>query len=194
MRETLSYLDPTSTRNRLHVTPGERCTTTTYDPRSVFIADARPHRAELDLGAAGLARLDHDSAVADLGGDEEVERVYVPEACETIRLLTGADVVVALGWVRRSSSRGTPGAQPPAADVHVDVHPDRAPGRFADVHARAAPAVPPFRRAIFSSLWRCLSPPPQDWPLALCDHRRVEDDEAVPNLMLNVEALPDKDI
>lgn len=188
---TVNYVAPTSTRNRLYVAPGDHWTTTVYDPRTVTVVDARPHRHELGLDTTGFTLVDHDSAVVDFGDDEEVERVYVPETCALVRQLTGADLVVPLGWVRRSAAAERDGAQPPAADVHVDVHPDRAPARFAEAYAEAAPDGPPFHRALFTSLWPCVTPPPQDWPLALCDFRSVGDDEGVPNLMLRVPALPE---
>lgn len=187
---TVNYVSPTSLCNRLYVAPGGHRTTTRYDPRPVRIADARPWRRELTLDEAGFSLLEHESAVADLDDDEAIEAVYVPEACEVVRAHTAADLVVACGWVRRRAAADTRGAQPPAADVHVDVHPDRAPRRFAQVYAEAAPDGPPFTRAIFTSFWRCVSPPPQDWPLALCDARSVADEEGVPNLMLNVTTLP----
>lgn len=191
MTATLNYVASTSTRNRLYVAPGDHWTTTSYDPRPVAVADARPHRGELGLDTAGFTLVAHVSAVVDFGDDRELDQVYVPETCEVVRQLTGADLVVARGWVRRRAAEDTRGAQPPATDVHVDVHPDRAAARFAEVYAEVAPDGPPFRRAVFTSFWRCLSPPPQDWPLALCDYRSVEDDEGVPNLMVNVDALPE---
>jgi hypothetical protein len=43
------------------------------------------------------------------------------------------------------------------------------------------------------ALWRAVSPPPQDTPLALLDYRSVADDEGVPNLLLFVDRLPDPD-
>ena len=43
---------------------------------------------------------------------------------------------------------------------------------------------------MYTSLWRTFSPPPQDWPLALCDYRSVSDAEGVPNFLFRVPALP----
>ena len=36
-------------------------------------------------------------------------------------------------------------------------------------------------------------PPPQDWPLALCDYRSVDDAEGSPNLLFRVSSLPGPD-
>jgi hypothetical protein len=67
--------------------------------------------------------------------------------------------------------------------------------RYARVHARAAlPAPGTYRRALWTSLWRAFSPPPQDWPLAVCDYRSTDDaEDGPPNLLFRVAALPDPD-
>ena len=40
------------------------------------------------------------------------------------------------------------------------------------------------------SVWRVFSPPPQDWPLALCDFRSVRDDEGLDNQLYFVDGIP----
>jgi hypothetical protein len=186
---TLNYLAPGSARNRLYVAPGGHMTTTQYAPRRVRIANGRPHCDDFGLDRSGFTLLDHRSAVADLGDAAELDRVYVNEAADLVRQVTGADEVVSLGWVIRRSAADKRGAQPPAPDVHVDMHPGRADARL----TATAPGGRPFRRAIMTSLWRAFSPPPQDWPLAILDYRSVEDAEGEPNLLLFVDSLPDPD-
>ena len=186
---TLNYLAPGSARNRLYVAPGGHMTTTQYAPSRVWIANGRPHRDDFGLDRSGFTLLDHRSAVADLGDAAELDRVYVDEAAGLVRQVTGADEVVSLGWVIRRAADDKRGAQPPAPDVHVDMHPGRADARL----TATAPGGRPFRRAIMTSLWRAFSPPPQDWPLAILDYRSVEDAEGEPNLLLFVDSLPDPD-
>ena len=164
-------------------------TTTQYAPRRVWIADGRSHRDDFGLDRSGFTLLDHRSAVADLGDAAELDRVYVDEAACLVRQVIGADEVVSLGWVIRRAADDKRGAQPPAPDVHVDMHPGRADARL----TATAPGGRPFRRAIMTSLWRAFSPPPQDWPLAILDYRSVEDAEGEPNLLLFVDSLPDPD-
>jgi hypothetical protein len=185
---TLNYLAPGSVRNRLYVAPGAQMTTTRYTSRTVPIVNGRPFIEDFGLDTSGFTLLDHVSAVTDFGDAGEVDRVYVPEATELVRRLTGADEVVSIGWVIRRSAEDKRGAQPPASDVHVDIDPARAAERF-----DALPHSGPWRRAVMTSLWRTFSPPPQDWPLALLDARSVGDDEGVPNLLLFVDSLPDPD-
>lgn len=86
---------------------------------------------------------------------------------------------------------GEHGAQPPAAGVHVDYAPEHVPGMVARAHARAFPDDPGFRRAVVTSTWRVFSPPPQDWPLALCDFRTLADDDGAPTTAYFVDAVPD---
>lgn len=184
---TLNYVAPWSKRNRLYVGPGGHMTTTQYAPKTVQIADGRPHRDDFGLDRSGFTLLEHRSAVTDFDDKEQLDGVYTKEAIDLVKSVFGADAVVAIGWVVRRSGEDKRGAQPPAPDVHVDVHPGRADARF----AAASPGGRPFRRAIMTSLWRTFSPPPQDWPLAILDYRSVADTEGQPNLLLFVDTLPD---
>jgi len=108
-----------------------------------------------------------------------------------VRELTGADYVVSLGWLLRRTTRDRRGALPPAPDVHVDLHTTAIAHRYAAVHAKSElPEPGTYRRAVWTSLWRAFSPPPQDWPLAVCDYRSTDDAEGTPNLLFRVPALP----
>ncbi len=186
---TLNYLAPGSRRNRLYVALGGHLTTTEYAPTTVTIANGRPHLADFGLDRSGFTLLTHRSDVKDFGDGSQLDHIYVPEACDLVRQATSADEVVSLGWVIRRVNMDLDGAQPPASDVHVDMHPGRADARL----SAASPRAEPYRRAIMTSLWRTFSPPPQDWPLALLDYRSVDDAEGEPNLLLFVDTLPDPD-
>jgi hypothetical protein len=185
----LNYVAPNSTRNRLYVAKGGHLTTTRYAPTTVPIASGRPLGVLFSLDTSGFTLLAHDSAVTDFTDPAQLDAIYTREACDLIQQVTHADEVASIGWVIRNSSPELPeGQQPPAPDVHVDVHPGRADARLAAISPRPGQ---PYKRAITTSLWRAFSPPPQDWPLALLDYRSVDDDEGVVNLLLFVERLPD---
>ena len=190
---TVNYLAPGSVRNRLYVAPGEQRATATYEPHRVFIADGRAHRDDLTLDRAGFTLVDHRSAVRTLDNPAVLDGGYTGEARALVRALTGADYVVSLGWLLRRTAADRGGALPPAPDVHVDLHSTEIAHRYARVHARAPlPAPGTYRRAVWTSLWRAFSPPPQDWPLALCDYRSTDDaEDGTPNLLFRVPALPD---
>src|SRR5690606_22008505 len=48
-------------------------------------------------------------------------------------------------------------------------------------------------RFVLLSIWRCFSPPPQDWPLALCDFQSCKDDREVRAVKIDVAQLPEGD-
>ena len=188
---TLNYLAPGSVRNRLYVAPGDQLATTRYEPRTVRVSDGRPRRDEFALDRTGFELVSHDSAVTGLADAAVLDHVYTPETLDLVRRLTGADQVVSLGWMLRRTTAERRGALPPAPDVHTDLHTCAIARRYAEVHARSP--LPPegsYRRAVYTSLWRAFSPPPQDWPLALCDYRSVDDAEGSPNLLFRVRELP----
>jgi hypothetical protein len=187
---TLNYLAPRSTRNLRYVAPGAYLTTTEFSSYTVPVANGRPCRDQFGLDLTGFTLLEHRSAVTDFSDDEQVGSRYVAEAKHLVAEATGADQVVSLGRARRSSAAEPGGARRETSEVHVDMHPDRAAARFAAIHAEHGLPGQTFRRAIFISLWRVVSPPPQDWPIALCDYRSTSDAEGVPNLMLIVDRLP----
>jgi hypothetical protein len=176
---TFNYLAPGSRRNLRYVAPGAYLTTTELAAYTVQVANGRPCRDQFGLDQTGFTLLDQRSAVSDFRDDDEVGSRYAAEAKESVAEATGADHVICLGWTRPSS-----------AEVRVDMHPDRAAARLAAIHAEQGLPGRTFRRAILLSLWRAVTPPPQDWPLALCDYRSTGDAEGLPNVTLVVPRLP----
>src|SRR3984957_10108963 len=192
---TVNYLAPGSTRNRLYVAPGEQRATARYEPHQVFVADGRPCQDDLTLEESGFTLVRHRTSVPGLDNPAVLDGAYTGEGIGLVRALTGADHVVSLGWLTRRTTAARRGALPPAPDVHVDLHTTEIAHRYARVHARSAlPAPGTYRRAVWTSLWRAFSPPPQDWPLALCDYRSTDDaEDGAPNLLFRVPALPGSD-
>ena len=188
----LYYLAPGSTLNRRYVAPGAELNTGRYEPHRVFIRNGRLREGEFSLDTHGFVLAQHRSAITDFHDLQVVEARYPQEVVETVQRLTGADLVVLLGWVLRSSGATSASVQPPASDVHVDMTQERAQRLAAALYAKMRPESPPFRRFIASSLWRTFSAPPQDWPLTVCDGRSVGADEGVPNVLVRVEQLPEE--
>jgi hypothetical protein len=118
--------------------------------------------------------------------------IYTREVAEFVKQRTGADAVASRGWVlRRSADPGANASQPQAALVHIDYGPEGAAMTAPRVYAEQFPDGPGYRRALATSVWRVFSPPPQDWPLALCDFRSVRDEEGLPNQLYFVDRVPD---
>ncbi len=186
----LNYLRPGGPINRRFVAPGAELNTGAFDEHRVSIADARAATPAPSLDLHGFALLPHASPVADYDDAAEIDAHYPKAACDLIRRVTGADLVAPMGWMLRSSAPNAEGVQPPASDVHVDVTPERAPRAAAHYLEQCGQVGFAYGRFIITSLWRAISPPPQDWPLALCDGRSVRDDEGHANVMIRVPSLP----
>ena len=201
----ITYLAPGSFVNRRFVAPGREVNTGRYQPYRVRIHDARPIACQFTLDRHGFVLAEHRSGVTDFMDKREVETLYPAEAEAAVKSLTGADFVVNRGWMVRTAGEIPPGAeksvgyrhhggvQPPAGEAHVDFLPDTAEAMAVSTWRERFPGAPPYRRFIISSLWRCFSPPPQDWPLAVCDGRSVAAEEGVPNTLVIVDEIPDHD-
>lgn len=201
---TINYLSDGSFINRRFVAPGIEANTGSYEPHIVSIHDARAAREPANLNSHGFELASRPSAVRDFFDKPQVDALYPGEVIETVKALSGADVVIPMGWMVRTSGdlsaqrrqkvvgyQHQGGLQPPAGEAHVDMMPERAEALATALYDKAHPDGRPFRRFIASSLWRTFSPPPQDYPLALCDGRSVRADEGVPNTMIVVDELPD---
>jgi hypothetical protein len=186
-----SYLAPESTVLRRFTAPGESVNTGTYRAYRMPVRNGRPVKDQFTLDRNGFAIIGHASAVRDFADQEEVDRVYVGEVADFVRSYTGADRVATLGWtLRRSAAPGENASQPQAALVHDDFSVTGARGRAAAAYASHFPDGPGFRRALITSLWRVFSPPPQDWPLAICDFNSVGPDEGLDNRLYFVDKIP----
>jgi hypothetical protein len=190
---TVDYLVPGSRINRRYVAPGAELNTGRYAPYTVFIRNGRPVQGTLSLDTQGFVLAKQPSLVANFRDKTEVDAVYSAEVERIVKALTGADLVALLGYVLRTSGTTSSEIQPPASEVHVDMSADRAVRLAAAIYEKSFARHPGFRRFIASSLWRPVSQPPQDWPLAVCDGTSVGDDEGVPNVMVRLAELPDPD-
>jgi hypothetical protein len=188
----LSYLAPGSTVLRRFTAPGNSVNTGRYETHAVPIRDGRPVQGTFRLETHGFELLRHESAVRDFTDKAEVDAVYVPEVLDFVKGRLGADEVVSRGWVlRRSVAPGENASQPAAGLVHIDYAPEGAAEVAAAVYAEHVPDGPGYSRAVATSTWRVFSPPPQDWPLALCDFRSVAPDDGLPNTLYFVDRIPD---
>jgi hypothetical protein len=190
---TVDYLVPGSRINRRYVAPGAELNTGRYAPHTVFIRNGRSVQGDLGLDTQGFVLAKQPSLVTNFRDKTEVDAVYSAEVERIAKTLTGADLVVLLGYVLRTSATPSSEIQPPASEVHVDMTTDRAVRLAASTYEKSFAGRSGFRRFIASSLWRPFSQPPQDWPLAVCEGTSVGDEEGVPNVMVRLAELPDPD-
>tara|TARA_A100001391_G_scaffold46046_2_gene27171 strand:- start:50632 stop:51540 length:909 start_codon:yes stop_codon:yes gene_type:complete len=202
----MRYVDPGDFVTRRYVSQGRELNTGTYSDHDVIIRDAMPIRDHFTLDTHGFMLADAPSAVADFHDKAAVDAVYEREVEHYVKALTGADKVVARGWMLRTSADLTAhaaqkvagyqhsgGIQPPAGEAHVDINTPTAQRMAQNTYAEHFPDGPGYKRFLISSFWRTFSPPPQDVPLALCDGRTSFGGEEKSNRLFIVDEFPTGD-
>jgi hypothetical protein len=183
----LNYLGSTADRPRYYAyerTENDPPTVMPYEPHLMQIHDLRPIQDELSLDTQGFALTEHRSAVRDFWDDDEVRRVYYPEAEAFIKGVTGASRVFIFDHLQRRRIAGVKdysrsGPRQPATRVHVD-HTDRSgPQRVRDLLPDEAEELLRGRVQVIN-FWRpILDEPLRDAPLAVCDSRTVESSDLI---------------
>src|SRR5271167_1242320 len=179
----LNYLGPMTERPRYYAYEiGER-SNMTYDPHKMRIHDMRPISSDVSLDTQGFALVEQRSAVQDFWDDDEVRRVYYPEAERVIKQVTGASRVFIFDHLQRRRVTGQQdrvpgGPRQPATRVHVDHTSRSGPQRVHDLLPDEADELLKGRVQVIN-LWRPLKGPLQDAPLALCDAGTIDQHDLV---------------
>jgi len=105
--------------------------------------------------------------------------------------LTGGDKVITFGVVVRQTVPSDTNFQPPASDVHVDWSPGRAHQLAETLLSKSDTPEMKYSHFRCINTWRAISPPPQDYPLAVCDARTLSGTKTVPNTMIGVDKMPE---
>jgi hypothetical protein len=192
VQSSIDYLVPTSRINRRFWAPGKEFNTGVYAAQNVIIRNARL-AGPFTLDEHGFCLGVHRTAITDWERNYGPDTPYAEQVCEVAKRLSGADFVVPLGGMLRSAGKTSATVQPPAAEAHVDFTQRCAERIAGKLYAKHDPQGPGFRRFIAFSLWRALSPPPQDMPLAICEGRSVRDDEGTHNTKVDVDEIPTGD-
>ncbi len=185
----LNYLGSTSARPRYYAyepNDADPPPVMPLEPHRMQIRDLRPISHELSLDTQGFALAEQRSEVRDFWDDDEVRRVYYPEAERFIKALTGASRVFIFDHLQRRrvaglADRSRRGPRQPATRVHVDHTARSGPQRVRDLLPDEAEELLRGRVQVIN-LWRpILDEPLRDAPLAVCDSRTVEADDLVPS-------------
>ena len=188
----IDYLLPTSRINRRFWAPGEEYNTGLYAPYDVVIRNARL-AGPFTLDAHGFEMATYPTDIVDWEANYGPDSAYAQQVSDIAMAMTGADLVVPMGGMLRCSGLTSATVQPPAAEAHVDFNGHSA-NRIAEMMYRKARADGAgYDRFICFSLWRPLSPPPQDMPLALCEGGSVRDNEGTANTKVDVDEIPKGD-
>jgi hypothetical protein len=192
VKAKIDYLLPSSRINRRFWAPGKELNTGVYAPYEVTIRNARL-AGPFSLDEHGFCLSRHVTRITAWPQNYSADSPYATEVREVVKRLTGADMVIPMGGMMRDSVQTSDTVQPPAAEAHVDFT-QRSAERIANrLYRRDRPDGGGYRRFLAFSLWRALSAPPQDTPLALCEGRSVADDEGTHNTKIDVDEIPSGD-
>lgn len=150
----------------------------TREPCMVTIRDARPMADALSLDVEGFVLARQPSAVTDFLDDAQLKTVYEPELAALIARLTGASEVVVYDHTRRSSEgshRERHNSRDPVPLPHSDYTEPSALQRLRDVFGDEEGAVRARRPFAIVNAWRSMAGTIEQWPLAVCDARSVDE-------------------
>jgi len=202
---SLNYLAPGSFINRRFMSPGAEINTGAYEPYAVKIGDGRPFKDSFTLDTHGFMLAQHKSMVTDFFDKNQLDTIYINEVIEAVKDLIGTDLVAPSGWMLRTSDMSKhpqqkvagyshkSGLQPMAGEPHVDLTQKSAESRARQCYEKYFPDAKPYSRFVITSFWRTFSPPPQDYPLAVCDGRSVGREEEAENTAVLVDEMPDRE-
>ena len=183
----MNYLGPMSERPRNYTfepPDGIPQSNVVNETHQVAIRDARPIADKVSLDANGFALVSHLSAVRDFFDDEEVKRVYYPEVERLIKQETGAYRVHIFDHTTRRRVEGAQdrrgGPRRPVRRVHIDHTARSGPQRVRDLLPDEAEELLKGRVQVVN-VWRPITGPLQDSPLAVCDATTIRFEDLVPS-------------
>jgi hypothetical protein len=185
----LGFSEPMSGRPKFHANDISRDVLNVV-PRAVQIEDARGRAVPPALDVEGFCLRPHASQVRNFRDAGELERTHVAEIRALLLELSGADHVGVnprgvLRFGERSRESGALNNSRPARFVHVDVSDATASQFYENSRPDNGRAV---MRSAQYNVWRVLTPPPQDVPLAVCDARSLDAGD-----LIAADAIFDKD-
>lgn len=177
----LTFLAPMTVRPRYYAVNTAR-NVIARERHTVRIEDARSRAQPPSLAQEGFALFPHKSAVSDFNNPDELARIYEPEMERWVTELSGADKAVIYGPIVHRFSKEAPDPSGlhilrPGHLAHIDMC-DSIVARFTATW-RPKNDARTLRRFAYYNIWRALTPPPQDSPLALCDARTVSRSDLV---------------
>jgi hypothetical protein len=173
----VNYVARTIDRPRYYANDHSR-DTVVIDQHDMAVHDGREEI--LDLDGAGVTLVHAPTAVTDFA-DSSNHAIYAAEIEALLKWETGADLICITGapilrFSERSGKAGSSNNSHPARFAHVDVSDPTAVG-FSQ--QRMPVGRDSYGRAAHYNVWRVLSLPPQDVPLAICDARTVSGSELI---------------
>jgi len=190
----VNYIGDMSERPRFHANDHSR-DVLNLDPRKLRIENVREPGKAPSLDREGFALVQHRSIVTDFRDQQQIIHAHYPEIERLLLELSGADrvIVTAPGVLRFSEASPDSGRfnnSRPARFIHIDVS-DATAAMFSE-RSRPKDVARRVRRTAQFNVWRVLSPPPQDVPLAVCDARTLSPRDLVPaDAVFDVKDAPE---
>jgi hypothetical protein len=173
----------------------EQTTMETLPGRTVRITNAR--WLESDLDREGFALVPHRSSIVDfdlIQDDPEVDQCYVDEMTDLLTRVTGASKTFMLGRGKRRYGEGAKDKLSPLSNAKPARYPhaDNTDGSATGLVEMVGSFVDDidlrgYSRYALYNMWRAVSAPPQDFPLAVCDARSVAPLDEVTVTAITVE-------
>ena len=193
----LTFIVPQDTKPVFHsaaLTGGTQKLFFETESIAVPIADMRPRAGDLSVDREGFELLRHETRVADLYDDDQIENRYFPEIEALLNERFGADRTVVFDATRRSDSQtgasNPDGLRGPAVRVHVDYTVKSGPQRIADILGEDEAGRLAGRGAhiVQVNVWRPISGPVRRSPLAVADASSVRAEQ----LLATDQIFPDR--
>lgn len=178
----LTYLIPMAEKpvNYTYEPPtGIPRTNGTYQAHKLPIYNARSISENISLDRQGFALTAHHTKVKDFYDEDEIRRVYYPEAEELLKEVTGAAQVVIFDHTLRNATQSKPGEnsiKEPVKRVHNDFTAKSGYTRARlELAARGIDNIDTLLQKRFAivNVWRAISTPIQESPLAVCDAQSI---------------------
>ena len=152
------------------------------------IEDIRSWAQAPSLDVQGFELHRHKTACPDFYDEALVKRDYYPEAAAAMQEFTGALAVFIFDHNVRSAVRaaqGQYGVRVPVDAAHVDYTAATGPKRTLEILEQFGRMDLASNRAALVNLWRPVTEPVLDVPLALCDVRTVKQNELIDTVILH---------
>lgn len=151
----------------------------TREKKPMLVRNARLEANEFSLDVEGFAFARHETKVTDFWDDAQLPAVYDAEVAALVAAHTGASRVIVFDHTRRSTvaaQRDSKLARDPAGAAHTDYTDKSARDRLRDVVTDPAEAEALLqKRFAIVNVWRSMAGPVEQWPLAVCDARSIDD-------------------
>lgn len=185
----LGFTEPLDVRLKFHANDRSGDVLNTK-PRAARIQNGRTRTKPPSLDVEGFMLVQHKTKLDDFFDPEKVELVYGEEIRKLVQDLSGADHVEISGegvlrFGESSNKSGAYNNSRPARFVHIDTS-DAGAKILNQRHVM--PEGRSAKRIVQYNVWRVLSQPPQDVPLAVCEAHSVD-----PKDFVFADALLDRD-